>query len=348
VRRFEHEPLRVLIRALFEKSGCREHEASRIADRLVDANLAGHDSHGVLRAPYYVDYVRKDMVRPNQSIRVVLRTESLAIIDGNFGFGQVIGEQAMELGIELAARHGIAAIALRNSGHLGRIGDWALQVTRAGMASIHFVNTSGYGLLVAPFGGIDRRLSANPIAAGVPVAGGDPVILDISTSAIAEGKIKVARNEGKTVPEGCMIDSEGRPTTKPEDFYADPPGALLPFGAHKGYGLGVIAEFFAGALTGNGCTNPEASERLLNGMFTLIVDPSRLPVELGFAAEVRRFIDYVKSSRRSSGTDEILMPGEIEERTRAERSRAGVPIDARTWQTIADACREAGVEHVWL
>ncbi len=230
---FHHDELKSLIEQLFAKCGCRAHEAERIAHNLVEANLAGHDSHGVIRASLYVDYIRRDMVRVNQSLTVIFRTDSLAIVDGNVGFGQTIGEEAMQLGIEMAAKHGIAVIGLKNCGHLGRIGDWPAYVTKAGMASLHFVNTNGYGLLVAPFGGIDRRLSANPIAAGIPVPNGEPIILDISTSAIAEGKVKVARNAGKTVPANCMIDHQGKPTTKPSEFYTDPPGALLPFGAQR-------------------------------------------------------------------------------------------------------------------
>src|SRR5205085_6469122 len=138
--------------------------------------------------------------------------DAIAVVDGQFGFGQTIGEQAMELGIAKSARHGVAVVALRNSGHLGRIGDWPLQAARAGKLSLHFVNTTGAGILVAPFGGISRRLSANPIAAGVPVAGGPPLVLDMSACTIAEGKIRVARNRGGPVPEGCLLDSRGRPT----------------------------------------------------------------------------------------------------------------------------------------
>jgi uncharacterized oxidoreductase len=268
----------------------------------------------------------------------------MAIVDGNFGFGQVIGEQAMQLGIDMAQKHGIATIALRNSAHLGRIGDWPTYVANAGLASFHFVNTSGYGLLVAPFGGIDRRLSANPIAAGVPVADGKPIILDISTCAIAEGKLKVALNKGVEVDPGCIIDNEGNPITDPADFYTDPPGVLLPFGGHKGYGLSVICEMFAGALTGNSCSNPANDQRLLNGMFSLIIDCDRLPEELGFAAEVQRFIDYVKSARKAPGCNEILMPGEIEERNRRDREANGIEVDDTTWQTLVDAARNLDIE----
>ena len=342
--RLNPDKLRDFIQQLFERVGSESKEAERIAFYLVQSNLTGHDSHGVIRAPYYIDYVKNDQTRTNQSLSVIFQTDSMAIVDGNFGFGQVIGEQAMQLGIDMAKKHGIATVALRNSAHLGRIGDWPTMVADAGMASFHFVNTSGYGLLVAPFGGIDRRLSANPIAAGVPVEGKKPIILDISTCAIAEGKLKVALNKGVEVEPGCIMDNAGNAITDPAQFYTDPPGVLLPFGGHKGYGLSVIAEMFAGALTGNSCSNPDNDQRLLNGMYSLIVDCNRLPEELGFAAEVQRFIDFVKSARKAPGFDEILMPGEIEEKNRKDREANGIEIDDTTWQTLCDSAKDLGVD----
>lgn len=341
--RLDPDKLRLFVQQIFERVGSETHEAERVTHYLVEANLVGHDSHGIIRVSYYLDYVKNDQVRPNQSLSVIFQTDSMAIVDGNFGFGQVIGEQAMQLGIDMAKKHGIATVALRNSAHLGRIGDWPTMVARAGMASFHFVNTSGYGLLTAPFGGIDRRLSANPLAAGVPVKDGLPVVLDISTCAIAEGKLKVALNKGVDVPSNCIIDNQGQPTTDPARFYTDPPGVLLPFGGHKGYGLSVIAEMFAGALTGNSCSNPANDERLLNGMYSLIIDCERLPAELGFAAEVHRFIDFVKSSRKAPGIDEILMPGEIEEQNRRHNLANGIEIDETTWQTLTDSAIDLGL-----
>ena len=338
------DKLRDFIQQLFERVGSESKEAERIAFYLVQSNLTGHDSHGVIRAPYYIDYVKNDQTRTNQSLSVIFQTDSMAIVDGNFGFGQVIGEQAMQLGIDMAKKHGIATVSLRNSAHLGRIGDWPTMVADAGMASFHFVNTSGYGLLVAPFGGIDRRLSANPIAAGVPVEGKKPIILDISTCAIAEGKLKVALNKGVEVEPGCIMDNAGNAITDPAQFYTDPPGVLLPFGGHKGYGLSVIAEMFAGALTGNSCSNPANDQRLLNGMYSLIIDCDHLPEELGFAAEVQRFIDFVKSARKAPGFDEILMPGEIEEKNRKDREANGIEIDDTTWQTLCDSAKDLGVD----
>jgi uncharacterized oxidoreductase len=338
-----HERLTALTAAIFRAAGCEAPEADCIAAHLVESNLVGHDSHGVIRVSHYVRWLREGKVLPGRTIEVVFENEVIAVVDGQFGFGQSVGEQAMRLGIDKSARHGVAVVALRNTGHLGRIGDWPLMVAQAGKLSLHFVNTSGAGILVAPHGGISRRLSANPIAAGVPVAGGPPILLDISACTIAEGKIKVALNKGVPVPENCIIDAQGRPTTDPRVFYADPPGAILSIAGHKGYGLGILCEILAGALTGGGCSNPANKGRLSNGMLSIILDPSRFQEDAAFGAEVSRFVAWVKSSAKAAPDGDILMPGEIEERTKAQRLRDGIPMDETTWKQIRDTAKTVGL-----
>jgi uncharacterized oxidoreductase len=328
---------------IFLEAGCQAPEAERIAYHLVEANLVGHDSHGVIRVASYVQWLRAGKVLANRSIQVVFENDAIAVVDGQFGFGQTIGEQAMRLGIEKCGRHGVAVIALRNSGHLGRIGDWPLMAARAGKLSLHFVNTSGAGILVAPHGGISRRLSANPIAAGIPIAGGPPIILDMSACTIAEGKIRVALNKGAAVPENCIIDSRGQPTTDPRVFYADPPGAILSIAGHKGYGLAVLCEVLAGALTGGGCSNPHNAGRVVNGMLSIVLDPSYFQSDATFAGEIRRFIDWVKSSQQATPGGEILMPGEPEQRTKAVRLLEGIDIDDTTWCQILEAAHSVGL-----
>jgi uncharacterized oxidoreductase len=329
-----HDRLQNLVSAIFAAAGCRPPENERIAHYLVESNLVGHDSHGVIRVPIYIQWLREGKVLANQELRVVFQNDCIAIVDGQFGFGQTMGEKAMELGLAKVRKQGVAVVALRNPGHLGRIGDWAEMAAKAGILSLHFVNTSGMGILVAPFGGIERRLSANPVAAGIPIPGKPPLIWDISTSTIAEGKIKVALNKGVPVPDNCLIDPEGKPTNDPKVFYGPPSGAILPFGGHKGFGLGILAEVLAGALTGNGCSNPAKADRLTNGMLTILLDPAVFQREQDFAAEVNRFIDYVRSSKKTSPQSEILMPGEIEERNRDRRRREGIELDDKTWSQI--------------
>jgi uncharacterized oxidoreductase len=338
-----HDPLCRLTASLFQAAGCGPAEAACIAAHLVEANLVGHDSHGVIRVPSYVRWLREGKVVAGRTIQVVFENEAIAVVDGQFGFGQSIGVQAMRLGIAKAARHGVAVIALRNVGHLGRIGDWPLMVARAGLWSLHFVNTTGAGILVAPHGGINRRLSANPIAAGIPVPGGPPLLLDMSACTIAEGKIRVALNKGVAVPENCIIDAEGRPTTDPRVFYANPPGAILSIAGHKGYGLAVLCEMLAGALTGGGCSNPANADRVANGMLSILLDASFFQKDTALAAEISRFVAWVKSSARTTPDGEILMPGEIEERTRAQRLRDGIAIDTTTWTQLLETAASVGL-----
>jgi uncharacterized oxidoreductase len=337
-----HDRLEHLVNQIFAAGGCAPEEHMRIAHYLVAANLVGHDSHGVIRVPTYVDWLRAGKVRANQKLEIVFENDAIAVADGHFGFGQVMGEEAMKVGIDKARRQGVAVVALRNSGHLGRIGEWAEMAAGAGMVSLHFVNTSGGGILVAPFGGTQRRLSANPIAAGVPVPNGPPIILDISTCTIAEGKIKVALNKGAKVPEDCILDSDGQPTVDPKAFYASPPGAILPLGGHKGYSLSVIVEILAGALTGGACSH-FGVDRVANNMLSIILDPAVFQTSDGFAEEIRGLIAHVKTSRTVTPDGEILMPGEPEARARACKMRDGIEIDETTWGQIVATGQSLGV-----
>ena len=336
--------LEALTAAVFGNAGSGEDEAETIARHLVDANLAGHDSHGVIRAPAYVDWVEAGTLVPNQSISTVFENDSVAIVDGNFGFGQVLGEQAVALGIRKCAGAGLSMVGLRNSGHVGRVGDWAIQAAGAGLMSLHFVNTSGGGILVAPWGGTDRRLSANPIAAGIPVAGGPPIVADMSTCVVAEGKIRVARNKGVAVPRNAIVDGAGRPTVDPERFYADPPGAILTIAEHKGYVLSVLVEALAGALTGNGSSHPDnpTAGRVCNGMLSIFIDPDTV-AGAAFGVDIARLAAWIRESPKAGGVSEILMPGEPEERTRADRLANGIPLDEATIGQLAGAARRVGV-----
>lgn len=335
--------LRTLTISIFRAAGCQPVEAERIATHLVEANLVGHDSHGVLRVPTYVQWLKAGKVLAGRNIEIAFENDVLAVVDGQLGFGQTIGAQAVRLGIDKCKRHGVSVIALRNTGHLGRIGDWPLLAAEAGLLSLHFVNTSGAGILVAPFGGTQRRLSANPIAAGIPITGKPPILLDMSACTIAEGKIRVALNKGTTVPENCIIDAHGQPTTDPKVFYASPPGAILSIAGHKGYGLAVVCEILAGVLTGGGCSNPKNADKVVNGMFSIFLDPLVFQADPEYCAEIERFIAWVKSSARTTPSGEILMPGEIEERTKAQRLRDGIEIDATTWGQIVETAKSVGL-----
>jgi uncharacterized oxidoreductase len=340
--RFPPQALEQFIAEVFATAGCEPHEAAVVAEHLIQSNLAGHDSHGVIRTPTYVRWLAEGKVRANQRLAVIFENDTVAVVDGQMGLGQSIAQQAMTLGIAKTRKSGVAVIAVRNCGHVGRVGHWAEMLVAAGLVSLHFVNTSGLGLLVAPVGGISRRLSANPVAAGIPVAGGEPIIFDISTSSVAEGKLRVAFNKGVTVPDGCIIDAQGKPTNDPRVFYGDPPGAILPFGGYKGYGLGLVTEILAGALTGSGCSQP-GKTRLEQGMLSIMLDPVAFGVQDQFLDEVKRFIDFVKSSERASPTAEVLVPGDVERHTQAQRMARGIELDENTWKQIAACAQSLGV-----
>lgn len=337
--------LTLVVTAIFAASGSSEDEARALAEHLVDANLVGHESHGVIRVAKYLDWLRRDLVRANRHVLVAEERGPILIVDGDLGYGQIIAKEAMALGIAQARSQGIAVVAIRNTGHLGRIGAWPEQCAASGMVSLHFVNTSGFGILVAPHGGSDRRLSANPIAAGAPVAGGPPLILDIATSAIAEGKIQVARNKGEMLPEGVVLDGRGKATRDPEAFYAEPPGAIFPFGGHKGSGLSVFCEILAGALTGGGSSHPgnTSAAALVNNMLSLIFDPAAFAGASPFAADLARLVDWVAASPPLDPGGAVLMPGEIERRCRAERLARGIPLDDETLRQLAAAAASVGV-----
>jgi uncharacterized oxidoreductase len=337
MRRVSQFILRKLGQAIFVAAGSSPVEAEIIAAHLVEASLMGHDSHGVIRIPKYVDWVRAGHVRPNRHATLVSDRGALVVVDGNFGFGQVIGGEAMEIAAGRAKTYGTATIAIRNSGHLGRIGAWPEILAERGLASIHFVNTSGFGILVAPFGGSDRRLSANPIAAGVAVRDGRPIILDIATSSIAEGKIQVAQNKGEKLPPATVLDGHGLPTTDPDDFYSNPPGAILPFGGHKGSGLSFFCEILAGSLTGGLASNPRSptADRLVNNMLSLVFDPIAFGDAEAFEEDVRRLIDWVKATPPIAIDGKVLLPGELEDAVRSERLANGLPIDETTWRSLS-------------
>ncbi|CAG0981093.1 L-2-hydroxycarboxylate dehydrogenase (NAD+) [Burkholderiales bacterium] len=329
-----------LVAAIMHGAGSSHDEARAIARRLVDSNLVGHDSHGVLRVGKYLEWVRDGTLKPNTPPEIVFESDTIAIVDGRRGFGQVTGEAATRLGIAKAKAKGIAMIGLRNCGHLGRLGDWAEMAAEAGQVSLHFLNTSG-AQRVAPFGGSDRRLSTNPMSIGVPVAGSAPAILDITTSTVAEGKLMVAMNRGDRVPEGWIVDKAGRPTTDPKDFYDG--GALLTIGAHKGSGLSILTDLLAGAVTTGRSSDP-ADTILRNNMLSIYIDPSVYDASGGVLAEARRLVDWVKASPPATAGEPVLAPGDVERRTRAARQANGVPLDDKTWRDLIDAARSVGID----
>ncbi len=334
----------------FARVGSTPDEAVRVARSLIGANLTGHDSHGVIRVPRYVDWVKSGDITPNQTVAILVDTPSLAVVDGRYGYGQTVAPEAVRIGIAKAQESGLAAVALRDAGHIGRIGEWAEMAAAQGLVSIHFVTASG-SILVAPFGARDRRLSTAPFCVGIPREGQEPVVLDFATSVVAEGKVMVASQGGKKLPEGALIGPDGEFSIDPATLYgpyepegprdaAQGKGAIRAFGDHKGSGLAFMCEILGGSLTGAKATGP--GRRFCNGMFSIYVDPKRVDPEHVFDADVTRYISYFKSAKPAKGVDEVLVPGETERRTRAERTKNGVPLTEATWNSILAKAREVG------
>ncbi len=337
--------LQAAMRLVVRGFGSSEAEVEAVVDNLIEANLTGHDSHGIGMLPRYAEAYLEGGLKPNTHVRTVLDGGAMLRLDGNAGFGQVVGHEAMALGIERARRHGCCVVALGNAHHLGRIGAWAEQAAAAGLVSLHFVNVIARGI-VAPFGGSDARFGTNPFCVGVPFTGCEPVILDFATSVIAQGKTRVAMNKGELVPPDHLIDDHGRPTQEPRFAVVPPFGALLTFGAHKGYGMALVCELLGGALAA-GMTQRDddtSQRRILNGMFSVLVDPAALGDRTAFEQEALAFIDWVKASPPREGFDAVLVAGDPERARRAKRGAEGLPVDATTWQEILAGAGKLGVD----
>jgi uncharacterized oxidoreductase len=346
------ETLADFVADIFAALGSSREEAQRIGRYLVNANLTGHDSHGVVRVPRYVAWRRDGLLIADQTVKRVVDTPVLALLDGQFGFGQTIAPQAVALGVEKCRAHGLSAIGLRHSGHVGRVGEWAEMAAEYGLVSVHFVNVTG-SVLVAPFGGIDRRFSTAPVCIGVPRPGGLPLILDFATSLVAEGKVMVASQGGKKLPADALVSAEGKLSGDPHELYGDYDpssglrdykkgrGAIRAFGDHKGSGLALMCEVLGGALTGNGASDPE--KRWSQGMFSFYVDPERIDPDSLFPAELSRFLAYVKSARPIDAAEPVLLPGEPEARRRAERIENGIPLTEETLDALIATARDVGM-----
>ena len=335
------------VAAILAAAGSSAEEAQTVAANLVLANLSGHDSHGVGMVPRYVDAVLEGGLKPNTAARVVLDTGTLLTLDGQRGYGQVVGVQAMALGIARAKAHGSCIMTLANAHHLGRIGHFAEMAVAQGLVSMHFVNVLSRPV-VAPYGGGDGRFGTNPCCIGVPLAGSDPFVLDFATSRVAQGKMRVAHNEGKRAEPGTLIDEHGRPTTDPGVVVVPQSnglfGALMAFGEHKGYGMAVACELLGGALTGSGTWHRPAdnTRAVINGMLTILIDPARLGTQASFEQEAKAFVDWLRQSPAAPDSDGVRLAGEPEREARAARVQAGITIDDQTWAEIEQAAAKAG------
>ncbi len=363
--------LQAQVATILVAAGSSREEADQVAANLVLANLSGHDSHGVGMVPRYVDAVLEGGLTPNAAVKVNLDIGTMLALDGQRGYGQIVGVQAMELGMARAKQHGSCIMTLGNAHHLGRIGHFAEMAVAQGLVSIHFVNVLARPV-VAPWGGGDGRFGTNPCCIGVPLVGREPFaagppqgesvpsgngaervrgdfILDFATSRVAQGKMRVAHNKGIQVEPGTLIDEHGHPTTDPGVVVVPQSnglfGALMTFGEHKGYGMAVACELLGGALSGGGTWHrpTDASRAVVNGMLTILIDPAKLGTQATFAQEAEAFVDWLTQGPVAPGFDAVQIAGDPERATRVARRKEGITVDDQTWDEIVAAGAKVGV-----
>jgi hydroxycarboxylate dehydrogenase B len=335
------EFLRTAIRETFVALGVSDQDAAIVAAHLVDAELTGVSSHGVIRVPQYVRAVREGRVQPAARLSVLRETGATAALDGGGGFGQVMVAGMVEKALELSSKLGAGVVTLVNCGHTGRLGHYTEQAAARGHVAMMFANAGGHGQWVAPFGGTSGRLSTNPFSLAAPSGGDFPLVLDVATSIAPEGKVRALQAAGQQLPAGWVIRHDGQPTTDPADLYGPPRGAILPMGGHKGFGLSMLIDALAGGLSGAGCcTDPGAPmDGRTDGVLFVAIRPNAFLPPEQFLQQVEALIAHVKSSPPAPGVTEVLAPGEREFCLRAARDREGVFIDDEIWNVVSSALR---------
>lgn len=327
----------------FVAAGVPDTEAELVAKSLVDSNLCGHDSHGVVRVMEYLDALTKHELRANVPLQVVSQTSVVFVCDGHLGFGQVQMQRLIDLLDQPAREFGIACGAMRRSGHIGRLGEWAERLAARGLVGLLSVNDNGVLTCVAPPGGVQPVLSTNPIAIGVPLEQ-NSIVLDISTSMVANGKLQVARLAGQTVPDGWLIDANGKPTNDPHARLTNPPGTILPMGGYKGFGLGLLFDMLVGGLSGGCCPPAPTDEIECNNVFLMVIDPDRFAGRSHFTQQAQGLADFARSARRQPGIEATRLPHDRSQATRETRWRDGLPLDAGTWNELLKRAASLGIE----
>ncbi len=335
--------LTTIAAVLLEQAGASEYEASIVARHSIDANLAGHDSHGVIQIPTYIDRVKRGHIVPGAPFEITQETPNSTVVDGNWGFGYVVSERLMQITIDKAKAGGVAAATVRRQSHVGRVADYPTMAAEQGMIGIMTADSGRSAKSVVPFGGREPRLGTNPICIAMPSDLEGTLFIDMATSAVAAGKLAVAVARGTAVPEGWLLDKDGNPTTDPGELAQG--GAILPLGGpegHKGYGLSVMVEILSGILTGLGFGH-DPSGRHNDGCFMAAFNVEVFRPLAEFKREVTEFANYLKSSSPARGFTEVYYPGELEYLRSESLSNRGIFVEDSTWEGLAELAREYGV-----
>jgi uncharacterized oxidoreductase len=335
--------LEVLVSGILAGNGCEPQEADEIAKRLLDANLKGHDSHGVQLVPLYLQRIQSGMIKPGQHASFIHETPNVLIAEGNFGFGQVIGREVIDRAIPKAIENGVVLVGIRKVHHLGRVGYWAEKCAKAGLVSLHFLNVTG-ARLVAPFGASERRLGTNPVTLGMPGPDGEVILLDMATSQVAASKISLADRRGQPAPTGSLVAEDGTLTTEANRLYKSGDAALTPLGGHKGFGLAIFCELLAGAFIGSVGNHPGNGLEggVYNNMFSILIRTDIASPADQVMEEIARIKAWVLSARARPEM-EVQLPGEPERRAAASNAEQGILVEENTWQELLSLGEAAGM-----
>lgn len=338
--------LTTFARELFQAAGVEESDAAQMAASLVDANLRGHDSHGVMRIASYIDQIQQGRIFPTGRLEIIKESASSIVADGHWGLGLVLAHQLVDRMIEKATHSAVVIGTLQRSSHIGRLGEYAEKFAAKGLVSMALANTHGAAQRVAPVGGKRPRLGTNPICIGVPGGANGPFVFDIGTSATAEGKVRVKKIAGEPVPPGWILDPEGNPSTDPNQLYGNPPGTILPLGgdqAYKGFGLAFMIEMLCGGMSGGQCAYPNPPAPIGNCGWFMAISPDFFAGTEHLLQEVRQLEEYVRSVPKIDESKTITLPGDPERAVLAARSSTGIPLDEGNWKALVALGEKLGV-----
>ena len=341
---FSAEQLLAVTQACLQAVRVPEDEAALTARLLVEANLTGHDTHGVRQAPRYVGLIEEGIIAAGAPVEVVRETPTTAVLDAHYNLGFVGATRAAELAIAKCRQMKLSAVGVRNLNHVGRVGAYPELIAAAGFVALAYVNGQNRGVQVTPFGGLAPRLGTNPLGAAFPNPKGAPILLDFATSAVAVNKVRQAHSRGKRAGEGWIVLKDGTPTTDPQDFM-DGKAMLLPLGGeqgHKGYALAVLVDLLSGVLAGSG-TAMAPTRDLNNGTFLICIDPEAFLGRAEYEAQVRAYADYLHATPTRPGAPAVQIPGDYEARNRAERREAGIALEPPVWAEIVACAERLGV-----
>jgi uncharacterized oxidoreductase len=340
------ETLGRFVEQLFVAAGVPASEAEVVTANLIGANLRGHDSHGVLRVPQYIDFVKRGEYQVNVPLSILQESAASIACDGHWGFGQVQAHRLLDHLLPKAKALGVAAGTAKHCGHIGRLGEYAERAAAEGLILIATVNNNGAGQRVAPPGGTAPRLGTNPLCAAVPTDNG-PVVLDFGTSVVAEGKVRVHYfNDKKPVPDGWLLDSTGKPTNDPSVLYEPPLGSILPMGgaqAYKGFGLSLILDMLAGGLTGGSSSHPGAPPAKGNNVVFIVLSPAHFAGDDALMKESSGVAKFVRETPKAEGVNEIFLPGDPERNALEKRSATGIPLEAGHWAKLVELASSLSV-----